>query len=163
MAADWKTPKLGRLDLAWLAGLLEGEGSFALHYYPMGRSRTDGSDRSRTDGADKTGYVVPSIELHMVDRDVVKRAGFLIGGGQSKPRVQKRVEGRQTQFVWRVNGRRAAHLMRLLLPHMGKRRSLRICRILKCYETKVGPNGALGFVRGRPRSLAEGVVRHPKR
>lgn len=40
--------------------------------------------------------------------------------------------------IWRVNGRRAVHVMSLLLPHMGKRRTRRIKQLMLRYERTKG-------------------------
>jgi hypothetical protein len=131
----WKTPKISRHLLAWLAGLLEGEGCFSSHCYYNRSSR----------------YVVPSIQLAMTDRDIVKRAGALIGGNQKsvrsylqKPDARLRGNKYKRKYVWRVNGQRAVHVMKLLLPYMGRRRSRRISSLVRKYEEHVGPEGGRG-------------------
>jgi hypothetical protein len=83
-----------KTDVAWLAGLLEGEGSF-------GR---------------KNG--VPDVNLGMMDRDIVDRAGALLG---LRTYSDKTPAGKP---FWRLrtSGRYAAHLMRLFRPFLGQRR-----------------------------------------
>lgn len=91
-------------DLVWLAGLLEGEGTFDLH-------------RGR----------YPRVRLAMTDRDVVERAASLMG---ASCRVTLRVAPYQALWNANVHGEKAATLMRCLLPYMGSRRSGRIAQIL---------------------------------
>lgn len=97
-----------RDDLVWLAGLLEGEGTFDLH-------------RGR----------YPRIRLGMTDRDVVGRAATLLG---SRVRVSLRAAPMTATWHTEVSGTRAAALMELLLPLMGARRSSRIATILGHYR-----------------------------
>lgn len=91
-------------DVLWLAGLLEGEGTFDAH-------------RGR----------YPRIRLGMTDRDVVGRAASLMGSGV-------RLTLRRAPFAptWHteISGPRAEGIMRELLPHMGSRRSARIAEVL---------------------------------
>lgn len=99
-------------DLVWLSGLLEGEGSFDLH-------------RGR----------YPRIRLGMTDRDVVGRAATLMG-----TRVRLSLRPRPYKATWHteVSGTRAAAIMRLILPHMGARRSAKIAEVLG-HAGDVGP------------------------
>jgi len=131
----WRQPEIAEVDFAWLAGLLEGEGCFSLQSY-------------RKHPAEKIGgYQVPSIELKMTDRDVVQRAGKLLGGKQGRVRSQLRKEhgkDRKPIFIWRVNGHRAVYLMSLLLPFMGKRRSSRIRELITLHKRQ-GPRGGHGI------------------
>lgn len=91
-------------DLAWLAGLLEGEGVFDLH-------------RDR----------YPRIRIAMADRDVVERVASLMG-------CTVRMSMREAPYtpLWHaeVQGARAEAVMRAVLPYMGARRSARIARVL---------------------------------
>ena len=95
---------MSRDDLLWLAGLLEGEGSFDLH-------------RGR----------YPRVRLGMTDRDVVGRAATLIGG-----RVRLSLKPVPAQATWHVevSGTKAVEVMRAILPHMGARRSAKIATVL---------------------------------
>jgi len=108
-------------ELGWLVGLLEGEGCFGLTGYRSGENKT-----------------TPIIQLAMTDLDVVRRAAAILGGGQKEPRVQLAAGqmagtdgpiARKTVYRWRVAGKRAIEVMRLVLPHMGERRSARIREI----------------------------------
>ncbi len=87
-------PQIEPDDLHWLAGLLEGEGSFLAG--PPSQPRT------------------PALVVHMTDRDVVERVARLLGT-TVQPVAPQRDHHRPT-FVARVRGRRATAWMRLLAP-----------------------------------------------
>jgi hypothetical protein len=93
-----------REDLVWLAGLLEGEGTFDLH-------------RGR----------YPRIRVGMTDRDVVGRAAHLMG---SQIRLSLRPAPYAATWHAEISGTRATALMQELLPLMGARRSAKIASVL---------------------------------
>jgi hypothetical protein len=105
-----------REDLVWLAGLLEGEGSFDLH-------------------RDK----YPRVRVGMTDRDVVGRAATLFG---SRIRLTLRPAPYQATWHAEISGEKAAQIMREILPHMGARRSGRIASILG--HAALGANASRG-------------------
>lgn len=107
---------IGEMDLVWLAGLLEGEGTFDLH---------------------RGKY--PRIRVGMTDRDVVGRAATLMGS-----RIRMTISKvHKTTFHAEVSGERAADIMVALLPHMGARRSSKIGEILgkRAFRTEGVHNG----------------------
>jgi hypothetical protein len=89
-------------DKHWLAGLLEGEGSF---YAINGRT--------------------PCISIQMTDEDVVRRVARLFGGRAVMGRAGQR-EHHKPSWTTRVRGNPAADLMRMLQPLMGQRRRQQI-------------------------------------
>lgn len=95
---------MDRDDLVWLAGLLEGEGTFDLH-----------------------NHRYPRIRLSMTDRDVVGRAATLMG---AKVRLSLKPAPNKAQWNAEVSGEKADALMRDLLPLMGARRSSKIADVL---------------------------------
>lgn len=102
---------LDDLDLAWLAGLLEGEGCF---YWC----------RSYAGGANH-----PAMEVTMTDLDVVERASRLLGNRAIR-KVKPASDRHQVQYRVRLRGAAAREVMQMILPHMGNRRSARIREIL---------------------------------
>jgi hypothetical protein len=104
-------------DLLWLAGLLEGEGSF-MRGHP---------DRPN----------LPVISLTMTDEDVIARAASVMGVNyceyDRKPGVWK------VMYVIQFKGKRACEIMELLRPHMGARRRGQIDSALGCYEDRRKP------------------------
>ena len=99
-------PPIDAADLHWLAGLLEGEGTFLAGPPSAPRS--------------------PAIALWMVDRDIVDRTGHLLRGAVMV--VPARREGWHTAYCVRVRGARAVQWMERLRPLMGSRRQQQIDR-----------------------------------
>lgn len=97
-----------RDDLLWLAGLLEGEGTFD-------------SQRGK----------YPRIRLAMTDRDIVGRAASLM---DTSVRLQYRPAPASPTWHAELQGERAASVMRAILPYMGSRRSGRIAEALSVHE-----------------------------
>jgi hypothetical protein len=95
-------------DLHWLAGLLEGEGSFLAGPPSAPRS--------------------PALQVAMADRDVVERAGNLLGVAVMV--VPSRREGWRTAYSVRVRGAPAVLWMERLKPLMGDRRQAQIDRAI---------------------------------
>lgn len=98
-------------DLAWLAGLLEGEGSF-LHGPPSEPNRI-------------------RVSLAMTDEDVVARAAVMLGVRYKKE--PSRNDKWKPSYYLQVRGRRAARLMRQLHPLMGVRRRKKIEEVLRVF------------------------------
>jgi len=94
-------------ERGWLAGLLEGEGTFA---YSRG---------------------TPVIVLTMIDEDIVRRAAALMGS----PSVRRRHHNARYQptYTARLSGRCSVDLMRELEPLLGHRRGGRIRELLALY------------------------------
>jgi len=106
-------------DLYWLAGLLEGEGSF-----------TKGNPSSPNQ---------PRISLQMTDEDIVARAAELLG---RKPyshtdRRQKMMGWKQTYQV-SLRGTKALEIMRTIRPLMGIRRRAQIDSAIASYSPDYG-------------------------
>jgi hypothetical protein len=105
------------VDLAWLAGLLEGEGSFMLS-----KSRTGGKI-----------YHYARVGVQMADRDVVERAAALMGAKSVRVIRPIPKRGLLTQKVmfraWK-DGAGAAGLIRELRPFMGERRKAQMDAVL---------------------------------
>jgi len=93
-----------RDDVLWLAGLLEGEGTFDSH---------------------RGKY--PRIRLAMTDRDIVGRAASLM---DTKIRLSLHPAPAQPTWHAEVSGDRAAQIMGEILPFMGSRRSGKIASVL---------------------------------
>jgi hypothetical protein len=100
--------------LHWLAGLLEGEGSFLVGPPSAPRS--------------------PVLALQMTDEDVVARVAEMFG--RKLGRWQPRDERFQPIFLVRVTGSKAVAWMTALRPLMGRRRQTQIDRALASYAPK---------------------------
>lgn len=104
---------LDPLALAWLAGLLEGEGTFSVN----------------------AGY--PRVSVEMSDRDVLERAREVMRAPQVWPKAlseHARRRGWSQTYATAVTGLRGAELMVKLRPLMGERRTREIDRALDAYE-----------------------------
>lgn len=103
-----------KTEIAWLAGLLEGEGWFGDFALRSGKRRT------------------PGISLCMTDRDVVERAAKLMGDRHVSHLPAK--PPRQAKYEVRLSGGPAISVMRTVLPYMGERRGEAIETLLWLYE-----------------------------
>lgn len=98
------------IQFAWLAGVLEGEGSFT----------------------NRNGQIAVSVE--MTDADVVERAHSLMKGhlGVARPRQPHL----KTSYRARTVGASARRLMEKLQPYMGERRSAKIVECIHAYDLR---------------------------
>src|SRR4051812_6399725 len=102
MDSDWETPT--DVEIAWLAGLLEGEGSFMAHW----------ATTHKNNGSDQRYF---RIDLSMTDEDVVRKAARLMGA--TSLFVQNRKEtGRKPMWRTRLMGKHAREVAKLIRPHM---------------------------------------------
>jgi hypothetical protein len=98
------------IEIAWLAGILEGEGCFMFR------------------GTAK-------ISLQMTDEDVVVKVASLMG----RPyRARKILENRKQVFVTESFGKQALEIMGLVKPHMGTRRSAKIDEVISLCAARPG-------------------------
>lgn len=97
-------------DIAWAAGLLEGEGSFIVRAV-----KADGRRRRM------------SVSIEMSDEDVIERIAAVFGSSTSNvTTVQPRKDGWSRTWSKRWNGAEAEKVMRAVLPYMGERRAAKI-------------------------------------
>lgn len=96
-------------DIHWLAGLYEGEGCFSV---------------------DKGRY--PRMYLRMTDRDVVERAGRILGIG-SINKAKPGPLGKKSTWCYQINAE-SAGVMMMLYPLMGERRQGRIREVLAIWR-----------------------------
>lgn len=101
------------LELGWLAGLLEGEGSF-LHPAPSSPK-------------------APTVAIVSTDRDIVERVAALMGVKYICT-TRRNTERWKVSYKTQLKGSRAIALMRQLRPLMGERRGARIDAILADLE-----------------------------
>lgn len=124
-------PEWTRDDLLWLAGILEGEGTFDAH-------------RGR----------YPRVRLGMCDRDIVGRVATLFG---SRIRLTLRPAPKTSTWHVETQGTKAELIMRRVLPHMGARRSAKIAEVLAIAEVRRASGdwdgGASGVDLTRPPGL----------
>ena len=99
-------------EIAWAAGLMEGEGCFTRLYQR------------------KRGTKYPCVCIGMTDKDPVVDVARILGGG-GHLRRRERGGVRKPCWMWQIVGSGATRVMRLLLPYMKKRRSARIRQLLR--------------------------------
>lgn len=107
-------------ETAWLAGLLEGEGSFVV--YSKRRERSYGSWQQ----------ITVRVQIAMTDRDVIKNVAALLGSGvwRKSPSDSKY----KMQYATHVSGPRACAVMTAIRPHMGRRRRRQIDVALRAFK-----------------------------
>lgn len=91
-------------DLAWLAGIIDGEGSI----FVMRNTRTD---RERT-----FNYVM-RICVQSTDDIMARECLNITGEGYTFPVYEKR-ENQQNSLKWQVNGKKAVRVLKALLPYL---------------------------------------------
>lgn len=101
------------IEIAWLAGLFEGECWFGDLKLGSGTRRT------------------PTISITMTDQDVIEHVAELLG---RKVYVARPKPPRQKTYTVRMSGEPAISVMKLVLPYMGKRRREKIEEMLWLYE-----------------------------
>jgi len=105
-------------QIAWLAGLLEGEGCFgAYKKEPKGQKSL-------------------KIGLSMSDKDIVERVAYIF----NKPMYIERrnQKGRKLQYICDLHGNKAAAWMMTIYKFMGERRKDRIRELLQYWRVQKG-------------------------
>lgn len=109
------------VQIAWMAGIIEGEGTFVA---------------SLRRGKRK----YPSMTVRMTDEDIVRRLHEFTGVGAFGAMA---VRGMMTKpaYTWKVS-RKAdfAEICRIIQPYMGIRRSEQMHRVLKQCDLKIEQN-----------------------
>lgn len=106
------TQNISPIDLAWAAGLFEGEGSFGL----------------RNNAGETYKYL--TLQINMTDEDVLEKFYNIFQVGTFRPWTPPSHAGRKPQWRWRVSGKDAEAVAWALAPHLGKRRLARFAELL---------------------------------
>lgn len=131
---EW-TDALSEIDCAYMAGLIDGEGSI----YVMKHK-------------EKTFY--PAIALMMTNRDAV--AWFASKIGVAVADVPRTPEGWRPQFSARIHGKRAVALCHLLLPYLKvKHRQAQLLLDFPCEDRRGRGRKLLPEIAARRASLRE--------
>lgn len=109
------------MDLSWVAGIMEGEGSFFL---------------ARRQRKARNTYVYPKVSVEMCDEDVIQTIKCVLGSGNvtTSTRNKNRNEGWKISYKLTWEGSSAVKIMELLLPLMHSRRSNKIKEVLRINE-----------------------------
>ena len=112
------------VEIAWLAGLLEGEGSFV-------------SKRQvkKNKGGSEYVYVMPTIKVGSTDLDVIQRVQEMWGAKHLQFHRRRQPHWKDQWIVTR-SGEPAVKTMRQILPHMGERRSAKIRELIEAWENR---------------------------
>ena len=105
-------------NLYWMAGILEGEGSFVID----------------------NRYLSPRITVAMTDRDIIEKFAFFIGTNvNSKKTLNAQFLNSKKVYIANINGKKAAAWMMTFYTLMGERRRERIKNILSTWKSKRCP------------------------
>lgn len=97
-----------KTDLAYMAGIMDGEGCIHIHKQKPGPSRIN-----------PTYYL--SVELVMIDKWICELFRFSFGGSNVNQR--KRKEGYNTLYTWAIIGVQATTMLKCLLPYLKLKRA----------------------------------------
>lgn len=101
-------------EVAWAAGLFEGEGTICLY-----KLRSN-----------------PFFALITTDEDVIDRFHEVVGVGRLYKNRAVFGMGSKQQYVWNANAiNEVRHVAQLFLPWLGKRRRARLLEVLDAYNT----------------------------
>jgi hypothetical protein len=108
---------LSEIEIAWLAGLFEGEASFGIDNRKIQKYKVS------------TSPAAPFIKIAMVDEDVISKVSKLLNKSYFSPRrltvTQKKV------FICHIGDRLTVQYILInIFPYMSQRRSLQIQRCL---------------------------------
>lgn len=120
-AEAFMTP-VNPLEVAWLAGLLEGEGSFIM------------SKSGKWKGVQHTS---PLITLGMTDEDVVRRVAALWERAVSVNRRSEREGNARDLYSTRLSGDKAVFWMLAMFGFMGARRQAKMLEVVGLQVEKV--------------------------
>src|SRR5436190_8149841 len=104
---------MNELQVAWSAGLFEGEGCIHLRATSSGRLRT-------------------VLILRMADEDVVRRFAATVGSGRVRGPLAVAKPHHRPNYEWRLyRWAEVEELLRAMLPHFGERRSAKAAEALR--------------------------------
>jgi hypothetical protein len=101
-------------ELAWFAGLFEGEGWVSIAYRP-----------NHSKSSHKPYYLMTRMSIKMTDLDTLQKVHSLFGGGLVSTKVPS---GRKPCWTWTLGDKmKCSTLGHLIFPYMGRRRQLKLC------------------------------------
>lgn len=120
-------------DLLWLAGLMEGEGSFMTINHRGKLHREVYPAKYRI-------YKYPRVALAMIDEDIITRVSKLFNQKYTKVTPKQTLKNglpKKEVFHFALTGKRAYELMLLLYPYMGTRRKEQIKLATESYTKEL--------------------------
>lgn len=118
------------VDIAWLAGLVEGEG--CIGFYKNGQ-HSSGHE-----------YHLPKLTINMTDKDVIQKAADLFGSkvnGPYNPGKNASGESYKQKFAVNVYGSRAIGWMMTLYPFLGSRRRAKAREVVQLWRENTNLRG----------------------
>tara|TARA_R110000868_G_scaffold31411_2_gene115234 strand:- start:38 stop:553 length:516 start_codon:yes stop_codon:yes gene_type:complete len=112
---------LTEIDIAWIAGLLEGEGYF-------------GIDNRKRNYKVSSSPPAPFIKISMVDEDIIQRLSKLLDKSYFSP-SRKTVTGKQVYTLHIGEKEKVLFILQKILPYMGVRRGERITECIFHLQT----------------------------
>ena len=113
---------LTETDIAWIAGLLEGEA-----YFGIDNRSKDRYEISKTPPS-------PFIKISMVDEDIIQRLSKLLDKSYFSP-SRKTVTGKQVYTLHIGEKEKVLFILQKILPYMGMRRGERITESISYLQT----------------------------
>lgn len=119
-----------RIDRAWLAALVDGEGTMTV----LSTTSPHGSGNSYP----------PVLQVRMCDPQAIEHAAKITGYGNASPRQDPPSQGGQRgSYQWRLNGRKAADIAAEIYPYLLIKRKQAVViwnhqKVRESYETKRG-------------------------
>ncbi len=104
---------LTEIEIAWLAGLFEGEASFGLDTRSIKRYKVS------------TSPPALFIKIAMVDEDIIKRVSKLVNKNYFSP-TRRTVKQKQVYIVHIGDRKTLIELLPKLFPYFGERRKLKV-------------------------------------
>lgn len=115
-------------DIAYLAGIIDGEGSILLRGISKIPSRTI------------IEYPRPEITISSTDKELLDWVKDMFGGTISSKKIYK--DHHKQSFAWRITNKKAVRLMELCLPYMKiKRKKERALVLIDLSRNFTSPNG----------------------
>jgi hypothetical protein len=128
---------LKETDIAWLAGLFEGEASFGL------------DTRSATRYKNSTAPPSPYIKIAMTDEDIIAKVSKLVNKSYFSPR--RLTVTKKQVYICHIGDRSTLNfLLPRLLPYMGARRQKTILNCLKELN-----NWKIWYLKGGRKKMAQ--------
>ncbi len=132
-------------DLAYVAGIIDGEGSIVIYQRPMKKIIHHGKYGDRTPKHEL------NVSVGMTDRKIPYYLKDLFGG--SVCGVTQRSGNRKPFWKWSVTGQRASDLLKRLLPFL-KTKALQAQTAIVFQDTKKNnPNGGAGGSKQVPKEI----------
>lgn len=105
-------------EVAWAAGVFEGEGSIYLRRFAKGKKQNV--------------WVYGGLSMEMVDKDVIYKVQRIFDAGTVIEYIPTTGLGRQLTYRWRVQNRAEfKKVVKLIRPYLGKRRLKKLREVEK--------------------------------